>query len=685
MSRFLALLALGLTLCAWPTSTLFAQAPASTGPLTPEELFAPRRLSGELSPSGRYLALVQKVADKDRLVVIDLEKRNRVELWNNPDFDIATISRVWWKSDERLLFVESGLKLKIAKSGDPKVVKREGERKAVLSNFAQPRLYSILRTGGTPILLPEDKDLHYRGVIDALPKDEDHVLVLNWSFRERRNSMVGKFTAVLNRVDVGTGKFETIETGSDRTATWDTDREGNVVLRYDIYGRRGGWRVMGRAAGASQWNELFAIREKDVPALAELEILGSTDKPGTLYVAVTPKDRTDGDTRELRLYDYVTRTMGEKIWAHPKYDLAAIEQFEDGTLAAACYWAEAYRCNYFDKGLQAEYQAVTKFFDDNRSVRMVSQSRDGKSQLLSVSGPEEPGSLYLFNRTAGRIDLLGAQWPNLAPDRLGVMAPWRWTAGDGTEISGYLTSPPPSMGKSGPLPLIVMPHGGPELRDNLDFDRWGQAFATRGYLVFQPNFRGSGGFGATYAEAGYRQWGLRMQDDVIDGVEALIAQGKVDPNRICIVGASYGGYVALQGGARRPDLFKCVVSRAGVADLVRMQRWEADNFDTDSPRYQYWLKSIGDYKADVDMLTAASPVTWAADYKPPVLLLHGDEDWTVPVEQSRIMEKALTKAGKSVLLVEYKGQGHSGWPPTKEIEGLNAMMAFVDQYIGEKK
>lgn len=683
MKKLAGLLALGFAVLATP---LAAQPPPPpTGPLTAEELFTPRRLMAEISPTGRYIALVQRVGDKDRLVVIDLETRSRAEVWTNPDLDLAFISKVWWKSDECLLFTEQGAKLKNDKAGAPKVVKRHGERMSVMTRYDPVRLFSIARVGGKPIRLPLEEDLFYQTMIDPLPKDDGHVLVLNRSFRERSLSMVGKFNAVLHKVDVATGAFEVVETGTDRTGSWDTDRDGNVVIRYDVYGRRGGWRVLGRPAGTREWKELFSIREKDVPALADLEILGATDKPGSLYVAVTPKDRANGDTRELRVYDFVTRTMGEKIWSHPRYDLSGIEQFEDGTLAAACYWEEAYRCHFFDKALRAEYQAVDRFFDGDRSIRLASQSRDGRMQLLSVSGPEEPGSLYLFNRATGKIDLLGAQWPKLAPDRLGVMKPWRWAARDGVEIGGYLTEPPPALKATGPLPLIVMPHGGPEQRDSLAFDRWGQAFATRGYLVFQPNFRGSGGFGAKYAEAGYRQWGLRMQDDVLAGVEALIQQGRVDPNRICIVGASYGGYVAMQGGATRPDLFKCVIARAGVADLVKMQKWEADTFDTDSPRYQYWLKSIGDFKTDQAMLSAASPITYAAGYKPPVLLLHGEEDWTVPVEQSRIMEKALKGAGKQVRLIEYTGQGHSGWASTIEVSSLKDMLAFVDQHIGARK
>src|SRR5207244_12905956 len=127
---------------------------------------------------------------------------------------------------------------------------------------------------------------------------------------------------------------------------------------------------------------------------------------------------------------------------------------------------------------------------------------------------------------------------------------------------------------TGPRPLIVMPHGGPQVRDSSDYDAWSQYLATRGYLVFQPNFRGSGGYGVDWRHAGEGQWGARMQDDVTDGVKALIASGQADPNRICVFGASYGGYAALIGGAQNPELYKCVVSWAGISDLVKLLKQE---------------------------------------------------------------------------------------------------------------
>lgn len=178
-------------------------------------------------------------------------------------------------------------------------------------------------------------------------------------------------------------------------------------------------------------------------------------------------------------------------------------------------------------------------------------------------------------------------------------------------------------------------------------------------MVFQPNFRGGGGFGRTFAEAGYRQWGKRMQDDITDGLKHLVDSGGADPARVCIFGWSYGGYAALAGGALTPDLYKCVISGAGPSDLLRMLEFEREEAGRGSAAYAYWKRAIGDPGADRDALIAVSPRRMAAQFRAPVLLLHGHEDEVVPVEQSRIMKAALEAAGKPVRLVEFDEEGHS--------------------------
>jgi dipeptidyl aminopeptidase/acylaminoacyl peptidase len=660
-----------------------AAAPATaSGPPNIESFYAAPRLRARVSPGGRYVALVQRVGSKDRLAVIDLVGRSRAEIFDDPETDLNNIGVLIWKGDDRLVFAFNGYRKKM--SGGEQKIKKSGDYKMGMVETAKPlRLYSIARTGGQATAFPMGPDLYLDEVLDPLRNDDQHILVTYRRFRKDiGDTMAGSFSPQLDRLDVTTGKSEVLQKGGDRTIGWAIDNKGQVAIRYDVYGRRGGLRVFAADGAPDRWKELFSIRERDVRVMPDLEILGFSSDPGKLYVAVDAQDRAAGDTRELRLYDFTTRTMGARVWANPKYDLDGVRLDADGALAAICYWADTYSCDYLDPERGREAKAISEFFDGDRNIELVSESLDGGVQVLSVRGPEEPRSLYLYDRKTRKVEILGAQWRDLTPDRLATRTRYSFKARDGARIDGYLTVPAVQAGAKGPRPMILLPHGGPEARDYFDYDRWAQIFATRGYLVFQPNFRGSGGYGKGFAEQGYGQWGLRMQDDVMDGVQALIDQGQADPKRICAVGASYGGYVALFAGAKRPDLFRCVISVAGVSDLIASQNWERQASDDDSPRYKYWLKSVGDPVIDKDRLKAASPVTYAKDYGPPVLLIHGGQDDIVPVEQSRIMQRALSKAGRSVKLIEYDGEGHPSFTPALEIAAMKEMLTFVGTAIG---
>jgi dipeptidyl aminopeptidase/acylaminoacyl peptidase len=296
-----------------------------------------------------------------------------------------------------------------------------------------------------------------------------------------------------------------------------------------------------------------------------------------------------------------------------------------------------------------------------------------------VSGPDEPSSYYLFDKTKAHIELLSQRYASLPAQRLATMQRYAYAARDGVRIPAYLSRPPGA--PAGPMPLIVMPHGGPEIRDSFDFDVWAPFMATRGYMVFQPNFRGSAGYGVAYAEAGYGQWGKMMADDVTDGVKALIASGQVDPKRICIFGGSYGGYAALYAGATHPELYQCVVSWAGDDDLLASLRFERQQHGTDSESYKYWLKSMGDPDKDAAALKAASPLTYAASYQPPVLMIHGEDDGIVDVQASKTMKNALARAGKSVKLVTFKNEGHRNWVDEDAEAALTEVSTFIQAHI----
>ena len=215
------------------------------------------------------------------------------------------------------------------------------------------------------------------------------------------------------------------------------------------------------------------------------------------------------------------------------------------------------------------------------------------------------------------------------------------------------------------------------VRDNFDFDLWSQFIASRGYLVYQPNYRGSGGYGQHWLEAGFHQWGGLMQDDVAEGVRSLISDGLVDPSRICVFGGSYGGYTALMQGALHPELYKCVVSWAGISDLDRFIR---NDRSTDEV-YQYELKELGDPAKDKADLAKQSAITYAATYRPPVLLVHGDQDSRVAIDQSRAMERALKSAKRDVRLIVVQGEDHSDWSDDNEKKTLGDVADFIKSHI----
>lgn len=655
-ASFLAALALA---AAGPVSVAVAQTATPSGPPTIAELTADDRIHGvEVSPSGRYLAIIRHADMRDFIQIIDLEKRSQSTLAVNTPVSMA-ITDVRWKSDDRLLY---------AYRQQWTIARPRG--KPPLTFLGAWGLTATNRDGSDVVYIPGI------GLVDWLNDDPRQVIVVGV-----KDKAIGSArTAVA--VDIASGARTELDSGTRFTLTWDTDRKGQLVLRYDLIGRRGGVRVLKRG-DAADWVELFAIRRKELETLPDMEVVGVSEDPSKIYVAVKPEDGGAGDTRELRLYDLVGRSMGPPLLSAPGYDFEEVSLDEKtGEITGLCYWKDVYHCDLSDPEERKDYEAMVARFGPDRSVYMHSASDDRNIRVVYIRGPADAGSFHVYDRRTGKVEALGNQRPTLKGDRLAPTTRFEWKARDGLALSGYVTTP---RGAGPNAPLVVMPHGGPEARDRLDYDRWAQAFAARGYVVFQPNFRGSGGFGRRFAERGYGQWGLAMQDDVMDGLDALIATGKVDASRVCVVGASYGGYVSLYAGARHPDRFRCIVSFAGVSDLVASQVWEARESGADSPRYRYWLKSVGDPVADAERLIATSPITYAKDYGPPVLLIHGVQDDIVPVSQSRAMEKALKRAGRWVRLIEVKDEGHSGWATENEADALTEMIDFVDTALGAPK
>jgi len=244
-------------------------------------------------------------------------------------------------------------------------------------------------------------------------------------------------------------------------------------------------------------------------------------------------------------------------------------------------------------------------------------------------------------------------------------------AGDGLGMEGVLTLPPAITGKN--LPAVILPHGGPAYHDTLRFDWMAQAFASRGYAVFQPNFRGSTGYGAAFEMAAHGEWGRKMQTDISDGLAELVRQGIVDPSRVCIVGASYGGYAALAGVTLQQGIYRCAVSLAGISDVSRMISADLTESGYDPLLRRALREELGSGRD----LAAISPLRFVERVNAPVLLIHGKDDTVVNPDQSAIMARALQKAGKTVEYVTLAGEDH--WLSRSETRQamLESAVAFV--------
>ena len=271
--------------------------------------------------------------------------------------------------------------------------------------------------------------------------------------------------------------------------------------------------------------------------------------------------------------------------------------------------------------------------------------------------------------------LLGRTYPELAPPQLMGKQVVRIQARDGLSLVAYITRGR-GAGKA-PGPMVVLPHGGPHSRDDADFDPWAELLASRGYTVLQVNFRGSSCYGAAFLKAGLQQWGKEMQEDLEDAVQWAVSKGVADPQRVCIVGGSYGGYAALMGVVKTPQLYRCAVSFAGVSNLTDLALYWKDFIGGK----KFARRTLGDWWDDRERLRATSPALQAQRIEVPVLLVHGTADRSVPVEQSRDMAKALASAGRSYRYVEQEGGDHHLSRQAHRTEFLRELEAFLQAHL----
>lgn len=593
-------------------------------------------MSMELAPDGKHLAAIVWDGFTDRLMLIDPETSDAGALvmpedrsnWSKPIQPVGA----HWISNETLAVDFN--------DGNCAVVGLDGRRGMLLG------------------------DRFVRMIAADKPGEPAHWAIVGGE---------GLFSGtVIHRVDVTTGEKVDVPIGLPGDLVNAVfDRRGQLRAATT---RQTSWHVRGatitnwyRHDEHSPWQQLAQGAVTD-----DLwKPLGIPDDSDRLVVL----SREGRDTWAMFDYDVASRrTTGLRV-GHPTEDLIGTDEDAQQNVIRATTHGLKPVTYWFDARWDSLQRSIDKALPN--AVNILRGDPHGKVLVFSYSDVD-----------AGRwmvLDTAGMTLREIAQSKLGLhakgmrpMEATTYAAADGLAIPAYLTLPD---GPPGPKPLVVYIHGGPVARDEWGWDFDVQALAGSGYAVFQPQFRGSSGFGRKFEQAGYRQWGLAMQDDVTAGVKAMIARGVADPARICIYGASYGGYAALWGLVATPELYRCGASLAGVTDIgERFSDWSDTNA---SEAGREWMRfAVGDMDTMAAQFDAVSPEKHAAQIRVPVLLAHGTDDRRVPIGHSKRMAAALKAANVSVETRWYEGENH-GLSRIANIGSFELMLLdFLDRNIG---
>ncbi len=630
---------------------------ARAAPPSAELLFAPPALGGALlSPDGRHVAmLVRNAGERTRLAVLDLQTMKPRSVAGFDDQDLAGMS---WINDQRLLFWAQVELTGLGRTNIGHGLYAVNADGSGFRQLIQAEGRAFVRSSNDAVLLP-----WYTQVFHVPEQGDSNEIVIGWPEEA-------------NRERVGYYRLRRLNTVNGRTADLDIPLhaaafafDGRGELRWVVLEQQGRGAVQLRQADGS-WKE---VGRYDRVAGADL-LPGGIGPDGTLYV----RAGHEGRTALFALDPANGKPRGAPLASSKDFDLAPQLIADDRRLLGLRYTIDAEVTQWLVPEMQALQARVDKLLPSTANRLGVPRRGDSPWVLVEAFADVMPTLTYLYQRETGSLTLLGGRRAGLFPAQLGQTDFVRLPARDGLSIPAWLTLPP---GGGKKLPMVVLVHGGPHARArSWHFDPQLQFLATRGYAVLEPEFRGSTGYGRRHLEAGFKQWGLAMQDDIADATRWAIAQGHADPQRICIAGASYGGYATLMGLARDPGLYRCGIAWAGVTDidLVFGRSWS----DILGEVQRYGMaQTIGDPDADAAALKAASPITNAERIKQPLLLAYGAWDTRVPIVHGERFRDAVKAHNRQVEWVVYDNEGHGFTRLENQVDFWNRVERFLARHL----
>ncbi|NVD70127.1 S9 family peptidase [Duganella sp. BJB1802] len=618
-----------------------------------EQYYNPR-----ISPDGKHLAVTTQVPVGGRTVpmlsfyslpAMQLESTVRMPLFIVPvDY--------YWSSNTRLVVEEGeevGSRERPERTGEIVAMDYDGAHQIYMHGYQMISLskqgtrYGNDRAYATVVNLPAVRNSHV--LIGSYPWDHEYSALYDFDSRNAIRKLVAELPSP-------NADFVVRNDGKPAYAHA-ADLEGYSQLwHFDDVAQK--WSVDTQPKGVQLFPEAFSADDK--------EFVGRYSENGGVKKLVRQNVATG---QRAVIAEDAQGNLGETMYGSSR--TLPIGVFTSSGRPRMMYLDPSHPDALLHRDLSTQFPDAT--------VTLAGATDDGNTLLAVVQSDRDPGMVYLYDRKANKADLLLTYKAAIDPDAMAPRLPISFTARDGLRIDGYLTMPV-TKGDAKP-PLILIPHGGPHGPfDTWYFDTDAQFLASRGYAVLQVNYRGSGGRGNKFERAGYRQWGGKIMDDLVDGVQWAVGQGKVDGSRMCVYGASFGGYAALMLAAREPDLFKCAVGYAGVYELPLLLKEDAGKGNV---RYQSVTKRyIGEDAAE---LARFSPTQRAGAIKAGVLLIHGGKDKRAPKEHAFLMKAALEKAGHPPEWDYVDYEGHGFYDTANRTEVYQRMETFFAKYLGKPK